>query len=64
MVDPLVVEQHKDNQVLFISAYSLFMIEEITEWTDVLKVLTTNEQLSMMTLTSKVIGGSLGSGAA
>ena len=27
MVDPLVVEQHKDNQVLFILAYSLFMIE-------------------------------------
>jgi hypothetical protein len=26
-VDPLVVEQHKDNQVLFILAYSLFMIE-------------------------------------
>ena len=27
MVDPLVVGQHKDNQVLFILAYSLFMIE-------------------------------------
>jgi hypothetical protein len=27
MVDPLVAEQHKDNQVLFILAYSLFMIE-------------------------------------
>ena len=26
-MDPLVVEQHKDNQVLFILAYSLFMIE-------------------------------------
>jgi hypothetical protein len=26
-VDPLVVGQHKDNQVLFILAYSLFMIE-------------------------------------
>jgi len=48
MVDPLVVGQHKDNQVLFILAYSLFMIQEITEWTDVLKVLTTNEQLSMV----------------
>ena len=26
-MDPLVVGQHKDNQVLFILAYSLFMIE-------------------------------------
>ena len=43
MVDPLVVGQHKDNQVLFILAYSLFMIQEIIEWIDVLKVLTTNE---------------------
>ena len=27
MVDPLVVGQHKDNQVLFILAYSLYLIE-------------------------------------
>ena len=33
-MDPLVVEQHKDNQVLFILACSLFYIEEIAGWNE------------------------------